>query len=909
LGGALAAAALLLPCAAQANTFYVAPTGSDTNTGNITAPFATIMRAQTAASANDTVYLRGGNYTLNTANVTTIQDSVYSVVNNITKNGIHYLAYPGDARPVFSFSQVTPAGTRNAAFWVTASNITFQGFDVIGVQETITGSNNQSIGFAIFGGSNCTWNQVNVHDGMCVGFYVEKASANNLFYQCDSYNNTGLDSFSYGNADGFGCHPSAGGTGNVFRQCRSWNNSDDGYDCINAAEPVTFDHCWSYLNGNNGGNANGFKVGGWGSTVQSSIPNPLPAHIVKYCLSANNGSHGFYANHQPGQAATWTYNTAFNDNYDFDMLERTAPIYTNSTAQTDSNDISGVAEIMHYNLAYEGSGGLTNDLNESGAIVSNNTWTLSVTVNSAQFQSVDPTQMTLPRQADGSLPVLTFMHLVSGSNCAGLGCFESAPLGLNATVSNGQVSLTWTSVLGAMAYVVNRSTTSGGNYTAISGNLTSGNYTDTTAASGTKYYYVVTASNGEDTSPNSTEVNATPLAAPTGVTATPGNANVTLNWTASTGASNYTVQRSTTNGSGYTTLVTGVSATTYKDSTAANGTTYYYIVVAINVNGSSGNSTQASGTAQPPAPAAPTGLIVTPGNGNVTLNWTASSGASNYTVERSTTNGSGYTTLATGVSATTYQDTTVANGTTYYYVVVAANAGGSSGTSTQASATPLPPAPSAPTGLAAAPGNATVGLTWAASSGATSYIVQRSSTSGSGYAIINGTVATASFTDTGLTNGNTYYYVVAAANIGGTSANSAQVSATPTQTLTQWTSTAFPGQSDPAIIGPTANPSGDGIPNLLKYFFGLDPALTATNPPVTSSDDNSSDVVLTFRLSKNLTGVTYQIQQSTNLSSWSDTGLQGTVVSDQGTYYLMQAVVPMGANPSLYLRVSVTQGG
>jgi len=809
------AAALLLPGAALAKTWYVAPTGSDSNAGNLTAPFATITQAQTAASSGDTVYLRGGNYTLTDSNITSYQDgNVYATVNTITKNNISYLAYPGDGRPVFNFTAVKPTGYRNAAFWVTASNVTFQGFDVVGVQITITGSNNQSIGFAIYGGSNCTWNQVSVHDGMCVGFYVEKASANNLFYQCDSYNNTGLDSYSYGNADGFGCHPAAGGTGNVFRQCRSWNNSDDGYDCINASETVTFDHCWSYLNGNNGGNGNSFKVGGWGSTAQNAIRNPLPAHIVKYCLSANNGSHGFYANHQPGQAATWTYNTGYNDHTDFDMLERTAPVYTNSTAQTDSNDISGVAEVMHFNLAYVGT--LTNDLNETGGNVSNNTWTLPVTVNSADFQSTDATQMTQARQADGSLPVITFMHLVSGSDCAGLGCFESAPLNPSATAGSATVALTWTSVLGATSYVVNRSTTNSGNYTAVTGNLSTNSYSDTAVTNGVTYYYVVSATNGGDVSGNSTQASATPLGTPTGLTATPGSGNVTLNWSTAAGATSYTVQRSTTNGSGYTTVATNVSATTYKDTTAANGTTYYYVVVATNSSGSSGDSVQASGTPQPPAPATPTGLAATAGNGNVTLNWTASSGA-------------------------------------------------------------------------------------------TSYIVQRSTTSGSGYAIINGAVGTNAYSDTGLINGTTYYYVVAAANGGGDSANSAEVSAMPAATLTQWASAAFGNSTNANLTAPPANPAGDGIPNLLKYFYGLDPATNSGTPPVSTVPDNSGNLVLTFRLAKNLTGVTYQIQSSPDLLNWTNTGVQGTEVSDQGAYYLMQAAVPMSANAKLYLRVTVTQ--
>jgi hypothetical protein len=93
-------------------------------------------------------------------------------------------------------------------------------------------------------------------------------------------------------------------------------------------------------------------------------------------------------------------------------------------------------------------------------------------------------------------------------------------------------------------------------------------------------------------------------------------------------------------------------------------------------------------------------------------------------------------------------------------------------------------APPAPTGLAAIPSNAQVGLIWTAVGSATGYKVKRSTTNGSGYVQI-GTSATASYTDTdaALVNGTTYYYVVAATNATGDSPNSSQVSATPTSVL------------------------------------------------------------------------------------------------------------------------------
>ena len=85
-------------------TYYVATNGVDTNPGTSNSPFATIMRAQTASRSNDTVYLRGGTYFLDNSHLTRT-NSPWAIVNNITTNGVKYLAFPGE-RPVFDFSGV-----------------------------------------------------------------------------------------------------------------------------------------------------------------------------------------------------------------------------------------------------------------------------------------------------------------------------------------------------------------------------------------------------------------------------------------------------------------------------------------------------------------------------------------------------------------------------------------------------------------------------------------------------------------------------------------------------------------------------------------------------------------------------------------------------------------------------------
>jgi len=181
------------------------------------------------------------------------------------------------------------------------------------------------------------------------------------------------------------------------------------------------------------------------------------------------------------------------------------------------------------------------------------------------------------------------------------------------------------------------------------------------------------------------------------------------------------------------------------------------------------------------APPAPTDLAATAGNAQVALTWTASSGAAGYNVKRLTGNGGSVAATFT-TSGTSHTETGLTNGLTYYYVVSATNIVGESADSSEVNAMPsLPPPPSAPAGIGATAGNATVALNWTASSGATSYNVKRSTSSGSGYATL-GTPSGTGYIDSTAANGITYYYVVSASNAGGEGANSSEVSATPLAT-------------------------------------------------------------------------------------------------------------------------------
>jgi fibronectin type 3 domain-containing protein len=183
-------------------------------------------------------------------------------------------------------------------------------------------------------------------------------------------------------------------------------------------------------------------------------------------------------------------------------------------------------------------------------------------------------------------------------------------------------------------------------------------------------------------------------------------------------------------------------------------------------------------TPPPTVPSAPTNLTTTAGNAQVSLSWTAPTGATSYEVQRSSSNGGPYSTINPKVVTTTYTDTTVTNGTTYYYDVFAVNSIGISALPAQASATPEAP-PQPPANLTALPGNAVVSLSWSASPGATGYNLLRSTASSGPYAQVASGATTTNYNDTSVTNGTTYYYVVQAVNVGGTSGNSNEVLATP----------------------------------------------------------------------------------------------------------------------------------
>lgn len=333
--------------------------------------------------------------------------------------------------------------------------------------------------------------------------------------------------------------------------------------------------------------------------------------------------------------------------------------------------------------------------------------------------------------------------------------------------------------------------------------------------------------------------NGAPYAASDLTATTVGNGQISLSWTAGSGATSYSLYRSAQ--SGYqppTPFATGITGTSYTDTGLNVGTTYYYQVVAVNASGPSGFSAEAYATTPGVNPDPTKYHFETD-----THRWSYGGAQISGIATSSTRAFAGSRSLAVsfngatgGTSSVSVGDVVVPAGTTitlrvwipsgspvnliepyvqdYNWGWTASWFGNLTGnawntiniTVPAGGVTPLKQLglrfttsaawtgtvyvdsvnwdtlsePSAPAGLTAVGAAGKVTLNWSATATATTYNIKRSTTSGSGYTTI-GTSVEPAFIDTGVVNGTTYYYVVSAANAAGEGNDSSEASAMPTE--------------------------------------------------------------------------------------------------------------------------------
>jgi parallel beta-helix repeat protein len=387
--------ALLTAASSQATTYYVAPNGSDANSGtNLAAPFASPANAVALAVAGDTVYLRGGTYPI-TASVKPAHAGTAASFCTIA-------AYPGE-KPILNATGNTVDG---------GLYISKDYWHAIGIEvENCSGH-----GIVISGGGSNILEGCAAHDGADDGIYITGAGHDNLILNCDSYRNfkppNGQD------GDGFAMK-TGNGPGNVYRGCRSWDNADDGYDFYDdVTNFVVLDHCWSFHNGYNlwnapgewQGNGNGFKLGGAGTEA---------AHLVMNCLAFINNHKGFDQNNATGGMTIYNC-TGFSNQIDFSFPEPLA---------------AGTTNVLKNNLAYlffQGTNsavyGWTNINTSSAAplVMASNSWQ-GFNVTATDFAGLDASTATNARNADYSLPNLAFLRLAAGSKLIDAGVNVGLP--------------------------------------------------------------------------------------------------------------------------------------------------------------------------------------------------------------------------------------------------------------------------------------------------------------------------------------------------------------------------------------------------------------------------------------------------------------------------------------------------
>jgi hypothetical protein len=387
-----------------------------------------------------------------------------------------------------------------------------------------------------------------------------------------------------------------------------------------------------------------------------------------------------------------------------------------------------------------------------------------------------------------------------------------APTNIAATAGNGQATVSWTAPASNGSTITGYTVTSspGGKTATTTGAITA---TVTGLTNGTAYTFTVTATNAKGTGPASAASAAItptgPPSAPTAVTATPGNTQAVVSWTApaSNGGSAITGYTVTSAPGAKTATTTGATTATVTGLT--NGTAYTFTVTAKNAKGTSPAS--AASTAVTPAapPGAPTAVSATAGNAQAAVSWIApsSTGGSPITGYTVTSNPGGLTATTTGALTATV--TGLTNGTAYTFTVVARNTASSGPASTASNAvTPTGP-PGAPTSVAATAGNAQATVSWTApASNGGSPITGYTVTSSPGGITASTTGATTA-TVSGLTNGTTYTFTVTATNAKGTGAASLPSAVvTPTGlpgAPTSVTATAADGQATVSWTAPASN--------------------------------------------------------------------------------------------------------
>jgi len=497
----------------------------------------------------------------------------------------------------------------------------------------------------------------------------------------------------------------------------------------------------------------------------------------------------------------------------------------------------------------------------------------------------------------------------------------ATPAGLIATGGDGTVTLDWADNTepDVARYTVYRSTTSGGPYTAIATGLTFSNYSDTTATNGATYYhYVVTATDTAlNESVNSAEASAQvenlhlhlKFDETNGTTAADSSGNgrhtTLVNGSAFAPGKIDNALAFTGSSSRYATLPAGIVSTLndFTISTWVNPTSLENWARVFDFG--SGTSTNMFFTAQNGANGKPRLAIKINNSAEQIIDAPDILATGVWTHLAVTLSGNTGTLYINGVAvgtnnAMTFKPSGMGNTTQNYLgksqyadpyfngalddfrIYSSALSAGDIGILAAGQLT-------APQNVTAAPGKSQIALSWNAVSGATNYTIRRSSNSEGPFTDLATGVATTTYMDSGLTDGTTWHYTVAAHGLPGTGPASVPASATTYTTMESWRFSHFGTPSNNGNAADSADPDGDGMTNAQEYLAGTDPMSGASALRVSHVSIGNQELVVNF---STVSGKTYRLERSDTLQSGSWETVQGDIA---GTGGVVQATDANGA--------------
>lgn len=375
---------LAVSVAAWGTKWYISPTGNDTSgDGSIGAPYFELEKVWPYLSAGDTLYLRGGTYQFNDSQGLTGKSGTIG-------NYINVWAYPGET-PILT---VSGSYAQNELIDVVGDYLHWKGIDISGFAQRPTDTYAYAA-MRFTDSNNCIFERLNYHHNMG-GFRIKGASTGNLILNCDFHHI--YDPYtSYGDGDGCDIAEVAAGSTNTVRGCRFWRNADDGLDLWGNDGYVIIENCWSWMNGYRedgstaGGDGAGFKMG-----VTVTLDSTTFQRTIQNCVAFDNRQFGITQN--GALCLHYVYhNTIFRNLY--------RGIYFSTSWGLSPHVITN-------NIAYANT---TNTVITEAAVLTTNSWQVA-TVTNDDFVSIDTAGVSGARQADGSLPILTFLHLVDGSD-------------------------------------------------------------------------------------------------------------------------------------------------------------------------------------------------------------------------------------------------------------------------------------------------------------------------------------------------------------------------------------------------------------------------------------------------------------------------------------------------------------